>query len=76
MDSDELSSRRFGNLDEDFIVPPYHSNEGNGPNNPRNPNGPNGPPGPPGINGGGRGPSGDIYPYNEYTTLPIHRMLT
>jgi hypothetical protein len=34
MDLDELSSRRFGNLEE---LPPYHSNGGNGPINPRNP---------------------------------------
>jgi hypothetical protein len=32
--------------------------------------------GPPGINGGGTGPNGGIYPYDEYKTLPIHRILT
>jgi hypothetical protein len=41
MESDELSSRRFGNLEKGFIVPPYHSNGGNGPINPGISNGPN-----------------------------------
>jgi hypothetical protein len=76
MNEEELPSRQLGNLEEDFIVPPYHSSGGSNSINLRNPNDPNGPTGPPGINGGIRGLSGGIYPYDEYSKLTIHRMLT
>jgi hypothetical protein len=73
MNEEELPSRQFRNLEDDFVVPPYHSGIGSNIDQ-RNVNGPNGPTGPSG--GGSRVPSRGIFPYDEYTTLPIQRILT
>jgi hypothetical protein len=74
MNEGELPSRNFENLEDDFVVPPYQSSGVNNFVNQREINGPSGPTVP--SSGGGRVPSGGISPYDEYTTLPIHRMLT
>jgi hypothetical protein len=62
-------------LPANFAVTPYHSSGGSNINL-RDANGPNGPTEPSGINGGNRGPSGGVLSYDEYSTLPIQRMLT
>jgi hypothetical protein len=74
INEEDLPSRQFGNLEDDFVVLPYRSGGSTNFINQREANGPTGPTDPSG--GGGRVPSRGISPYDEYTTLPIQRMLT